>query len=499
MSTLNTDFNVSPYYDDYDGDKKFHRVLFKPAVALQARELTQLQTILQSQVSRFGNNIYKEGTIIEGCQIKLDGDYDYIKITDLQTDGQPVAPSTYLNYYAKGATSNVVAIIQQYADGLVSQDPNLTTLYVDYITTGINDAKTFTTTENIEIYSDEALSTLFTTVTVAGAQVTTAATCVGQGYAVHCSEGIIYSKGHFVSVSEGLVIASKYTDLPDNVSVGYDVSETIVTSNADSSLLDNASGYNNENAPGADRLKLDPFLVAIPTQDARSNSNFMAVMDFQLGLPIAKKLTTQFNTISDEMALRTQDESGDYTIRKNHLSTEPITANTSHFNVLVGPGLHYVGGFRSEQFNTTRLPVQKAVAFASSEDQVVTQNMGSYFIVDQVVGGFSSNTVSTVSLRDTAGTSVADADNLTVSPGTEIGTAKVKAFAYHSGVQGTAKAQFKVYVFDIKMSAGKAVRNIKSIHLNGAGTGDIVLVNSRAVLNEQQINTNLWPLPAKSN
>lgn len=89
MSTLNTDFNVSPYYDDYDGDKKFHRVLFKPAVALQARELTQLQTILQSQVSRFGNNIYKEGTIIEGCQIKLDGDYDYIKITDLQTDGQP--------------------------------------------------------------------------------------------------------------------------------------------------------------------------------------------------------------------------------------------------------------------------------------------------------------------------------------------------------------------------------------------------------------------------
>ena len=498
MSTLNTDFNVSPYYDDYDGDKKFHRVLFKPAVALQARELTQLQTILQAQVSRFGNNIYKEGTIIEGCQIKLDSDYDYIKITDLQTDGQPVAPSTYLNYYAKGATSNVVAIVQQYADGLVSQNPNLTTLYVDYLTTGITDAKTFTSTENIEIYSDEALTTLVTTVTVGGAQVANAASCVGQGYAVHCSEGIIYSKGHFVSVSEGLVIASKYTDLPDNVSVGYDVTETIVTSNADSSLLDNASGYNNENAPGADRLKLNPFLVAIPTQDARSNSNFMAVMDFQLGLPIAKKLTTQFNTISDEMALRTQDESGDYTIRKNHLSTEPITANTSHFNVLVGPGLHYVGGFRSEQFNTTRLPVQKAAAFASSEDQVVTQNMGSYFIVDQVVGGFSSNTVSTVSLRDTAGTSVTDNDNLAVSPGNEIGTAKVKAFAYHSGVQGTSKAQFKVYVFDVKMSAGKAVRDIKSLHINGAGTGDIVLVNSRAVLNESQMSTNLWPLPARA-
>ena len=498
MSTLNTDFNVSPYYDDYSADKKFHRVLFKPAVALQARELTQLQTILQAQVSRFGNNIYKEGTIIEGCQIKLDADYDYVKIADLQTDGQPVAPSTYLNYYGVGATSNVVAIIQQYADGLVSQNPNLTTLYIDYITTGVSDAKTFTTTENIEIYSDAALTTLITTVTVAGSQVATPATCVGQGYAVHCSEGIIYSKGHFVSVSEGLVIASKYTDLPDNVSVGYDVAETIVTSDADTSLLDNASGYNNENAPGADRLKLNPFLVAIPTQDGRSNSNFMAIMDFQQGLPIAKKLSTQFNTISDEMALRTKDESGDYTIRKNALSAEPISANTTHFNVLVGPGLHYVNGFRSEQFNTTRLPVQKAVAFASSEDQVVTQNMGSYFIVDQLVGGFSSNTVSTVSLRDTVGTSVTDNDNLTVSPGTEIGTAKVKAFAYHSGVQGTAKAQYKVYVFDVKMNAGKAIRNIKALHINAAGTADAVLINSRAILHEPQINTNLWPLPARA-
>ena len=48
--SINTDFNVSPYFDDYSEDKNFHKVLFKPAVAVQARELTQLQTILQNQV-----------------------------------------------------------------------------------------------------------------------------------------------------------------------------------------------------------------------------------------------------------------------------------------------------------------------------------------------------------------------------------------------------------------------------------------------------------------
>ena len=56
---INTDLNVDPYYDDFAEAKQFNRILFKPAKAVQARELTQLQTILQKQVERFGSNIYK--------------------------------------------------------------------------------------------------------------------------------------------------------------------------------------------------------------------------------------------------------------------------------------------------------------------------------------------------------------------------------------------------------------------------------------------------------
>ena len=43
-----TDLNVAPYYDDFDSTDNFHKVLFRPGFAVQARELTQLQ--LQSQV-----------------------------------------------------------------------------------------------------------------------------------------------------------------------------------------------------------------------------------------------------------------------------------------------------------------------------------------------------------------------------------------------------------------------------------------------------------------
>ena len=57
-------YNVNPYYDDYDETKQFYRILFRPGRAVQARELTQIQTSLQKQIERFGQSIYKEGSIV---------------------------------------------------------------------------------------------------------------------------------------------------------------------------------------------------------------------------------------------------------------------------------------------------------------------------------------------------------------------------------------------------------------------------------------------------
>lgn len=55
------DFQIEPFFDDYSEDKQFYRMLFRPGYAVQARELTQLQTILQEQVRRHGDHIFKEG------------------------------------------------------------------------------------------------------------------------------------------------------------------------------------------------------------------------------------------------------------------------------------------------------------------------------------------------------------------------------------------------------------------------------------------------------
>lgn len=155
MASLDTNLNISPYYDDYDEEKNFHRVLFRPAVPVQARELTQLQTILQNQVERFGDNIYKQGTIIKGCTFTYDYNYEFVKIKDLQIDGASVVPSTYVNLYATDVSSNLNAVVVNYSNGLESQDPDTNILYVKYLNTGTGQKKKFANSDTVTLFNQD--------------------------------------------------------------------------------------------------------------------------------------------------------------------------------------------------------------------------------------------------------------------------------------------------------------------------------------------------------
>ena len=51
--------NVAPYFDDFTDTNNFVKELFRPGFAIQARELTQLQSVLQNQIERHGSHIFK--------------------------------------------------------------------------------------------------------------------------------------------------------------------------------------------------------------------------------------------------------------------------------------------------------------------------------------------------------------------------------------------------------------------------------------------------------
>ena len=75
----NTNLNVNPYFDDFDKNKNFNKVLFKPGTPVQARELTTLQSILQDQIEKFGQHMFKEGSVVIPGSVAYDNLYYAVK------------------------------------------------------------------------------------------------------------------------------------------------------------------------------------------------------------------------------------------------------------------------------------------------------------------------------------------------------------------------------------------------------------------------------------
>lgn len=152
---LQTDLNVFPYYDDYDPTKNFYRILFKPGVAVQARELNQLQTILQNQVEKFGDNIFKRGTIIEGCNIVRHPVLPYVKVKDTETDGTQISVTAYEGMSVRNS-ANLTGYIVKTVAGFESRSPDLNTLYVKYNSSGTNsNTATYAAGEVLTVYSQQ--------------------------------------------------------------------------------------------------------------------------------------------------------------------------------------------------------------------------------------------------------------------------------------------------------------------------------------------------------
>jgi len=498
---LNTNFTNAPYFDDFNEDKNFHRVLFKPAVAVQARELTQLQTILQNQIERFGDNILKEGTIVKGCNFNYIDRLPYVKIKDLQVDGQPVVMSNYKNLKAVGVLTGVEALVIDTSTGLESAGLNtgiLNTLFLRYVKSGNSGQKTFSTTENIRLEgfsnyrSDVTNAQIVTTVTAAGEVPGQSANAIGNGVGLKIADGIIYQKGAFIRVDEQTLVVEKYSIIPDGIVVGFITEETIISSIVDSTLLDNAEGYNNENAPGADRVKLTPLLSVKTLAEAAADETFFALVEYQNGFPARRKQSTVYSTLGKELARRTFEESGNYYLDRFHMSIEE-NANNSLLDVRVGAGKAYVDGQRIETFGSIDVAIRADdTNFKNSDDQVVTINMGNYYVVDELQGNFPYGSITKVKLYN-AEQNAATANTLGTATGTEIGSAQVRGLQYHNGDAGSPACQYRLYVFDVRItSTSHTPADVKSVVFNDnggnfEGAADIVLVNGLPKIYEENL------------
>jgi len=337
-----TTFNSAPYFDDYDPDKKFHRILFRPGFAVQTRELNQLQTILQEQVSRFGDHVFENGSLVIPGAVKVNGDITHIRIQEgtlvIEDDESVYEGATVAN--GSGITATITKISRA-----ENNDP--VTLYLTYTTGG-----EFAQNEQLTITRNDGVGTTETVTTEDDSEYT------GTSTLVSIDRGVYFLNDEFVIVNAQQIVAGKYLgieDIPGEVSVGLFVSNTIVTPEDDETLLDNAQGTFNETAPGAHRYKIDATLAL--RDDVTNLESYIEVARIVRGEIAEQVRESEFDVLGDTLARRTFDESGNYVIKNFNIGIEPHPSDSTKLRVELEPGKAYVRGYRITTFTRRRCSV----------------------------------------------------------------------------------------------------------------------------------------------
>ncbi len=496
--TISTNLNVDPYYDDFDEGKNFHRILFRPGLAVQARELTQIQSILQNQIDRFAEHIFKEGSIVTGCQIQFDPQVVYVKLRDNNTLGASVNAASFLDKTITGQTSGVSASVLITNSGSEANTPNYKTLFVKY--TGSNGAQR--TLANGEIIT--------TSSGLSANLISTGAT--GLTSIVKIGAGIIFAKDHFIRVDEQQLILDKYSS-NSTYKVGFEVFETIVTENIDQTLLDPAAGSYNYAAPGAARLQLVPKLIKRTSVDISTN-NFIELFSIRKGVIQAKSDKTEYSKIRDYIAERTYDESGNYIVRglqprvREHLLSgdnqgvysSSDGGSASRLVMEMAPGKAYVMGYDKEYLVSHKVTIDKAIDYNSVEQVATTADYGNYITVNNMSGQWDINGQSRVTLRDAKMNSITNGVYSTTSlAGNIVGYARVRAIEYSTGAPGISSCEYKMYLTDIQMSSGKSFTEVKSVGYDASaadGKADIVGADgTNATTTDPSFDIGVYALP----
>jgi hypothetical protein len=504
----NTNLNIFPYYDDFDPLKNYYKVLFKPGVSIQAREITTLQSILQNQIERFGNHFFKEGSVVIPGQIAYDFNYTCVEINDSHL-GIPV--SAYIDKLVgkliQGETSGIKAKIDNYITNVDSDRSNYT-LYIKYQSSDTTNFKLskFNDTENLIVLEDVdySLSSLRANSTFA---TTISSESTSVGTAAKIAKGIYFIRGYFVEVSSQTVILDQYTNTP-SYRIGLSIQEDFaVASNEYDDLFDNAQGFSNYTSSGADRLVINTTLIKKSLNDF-NDENFIELLRVRNGIVEKITKTTTNNLLTEELARRTYDESGDYYVKPFKVALNESLNNKIGNNGIynlgqqtksggspsddlaclsIDVGKAYVRGYEVEPPTASQIDINKPRQTATAVNESVPFSIGKQIILNNVYGSIpvGINTTSIVKLYS-------DRTSSAGSPsGTEIGVARVYDFKLKNSEYVDKSTKFECSLYDIQTYTNITLNsNISSITTpafiegkNGGASGYLVsnVTDSNAV------------------
>jgi len=462
-----TNFNVNPYYDDFNEpnvgskDKNYYKVLFNPGKAVQARELNTLQSILQNQIESFGSHIFKEGSLVIPGNIVYDDQFYAVKLNPT-TYGINVVEylEKFVNKKITGQTSGTTATVQMVQ--LPNSEVEYATLYVKY--QGSDNNFTFNEFQDGEfLYANENVEyseTVISSGTPFASTIATNASSIGS--AVSIGDGVYFIRGTFARVAKQTIILDYYTNTP-SYRIGLKVDEQIITAKDDETLYDNAKGFTNYAAPGADRFKISLTLVKKLLTDNDSDTDFVEILRVENGRIKKVESKTQYSNIKDYLAQRTYDESGDYVVDpfqftlnnslNNRLGNDGIffsnektqqnnTPSDDLMCIKFSPGKAYVRGYDIVKTGVEVIDVPKPRTTESRTNVNIPFEMGNLVRVNNVSG--SPKQKSSIELYSQRKSST------TASTGTKIGDARVYGFNLTDAAYTNSATNWDLYLYDIQ-------------------------------------------------
>jgi len=455
-----TNLNRTPYFDDFDADKDFHKVLFKPGYSVQARELTTLQSILQNQIEKFGTHFFKEGARVIPGSITYSLNYRSVQV-EQEFLGLPISlyQDKLIGKQIKGSISGVIATVTNIE---VNPDTNNIILYINYENSGSNFIDNlFVNGENLITLSDITfgLSNIIASGEEFSKVINSNSTQIGS--AAFISEGVYFIRGYFVRVASQTIVLDRFSSQP-TYRVGLFINEEIITSSQDESLYDNSRGFSNFTAPGADRLKISTSLSKKQI-DNFEDENFIELLRLNAG--VLEKIVdkTQYNIIAEELARRTYDESGDYYITpfsmvlkntlndridnqglflENQLTRNGNIPSDNLFTYKISPGKAYIRGFEVTKDNQSFIDIEKPRTTARVNAEGIFFNAGPSIFVTNTLGQPSVGiaTTSILSLRSSR------LGSPKTSPaGDEIGVARAYDFSFVGSTGITTTHQLRLF------------------------------------------------------
>ena len=538
-ANINVNLNQSPYFDDFEDNKNFHQVLYKAALPVQARELTQEQSILRNQIKKFGDHVFQNGSKVTGGELVLNLEYEYVKL-QAQYNNTDITASTFADKTIVGSTSGTKALVlNTSAIDSVTGDPN--TVFVKYITgdsvtdsiqgiditedenghaggTGYTTTPTVTITGGVgtggaavAVINDSGViiginvtnkgsgytsapsisiaggggSGATATATISTASVFTAgerisatdlsisamaasSSATGKGSAISIDIGVFYINGNFINVTAHTLILDKYTNTP-SYKTGLAVSETVIGSGTDSTLLDNAQGAYNYAAPGADRLKYS-LALAKKTLTSTDDTDFYELLRVNAGVKEIDVNIPVYSVLEETFARRTYDESGSYTVRAFSPQLKDHSSDPTKFNVRLDPGKSFIEGHEHETIIATDVTLDRARSITNVNNFDRLMQYGNYVVVDAPTGYFDISEHVTVDLHNL---STPTLTNPTTYAASKIGTARLRMTDY---VSGTGPNQYiNFYLYDIVMTSSTFV-SVESlvVPVNAAATPVVV-------------------------